>query len=199
MSQSSLPPLLGDSDGYYRILIVGNSGAGKTTLASKLSSLLHIPRISLDEIFWEPNWEELPVDVFKSRVYAALEQNRSWVIDGNYRSKVGSAIEQQATDIIWLDPPLVLYFFRILKRTFKRIFFNEEICAPGCHETLRGALASRESILLWCLSQHGPVRSTYQKLSLGKKVEEGGVWHRLGGWNQLDLWVDRVLAFVKDV
>ncbi|MCB0319265.1 MAG: AAA family ATPase, partial [Bdellovibrionales bacterium] len=42
-----------------RVLIIGNAGSGKTTLAKKLSLQLKIPLVSLDSLFWKPGWVEL--------------------------------------------------------------------------------------------------------------------------------------------
>jgi adenylate kinase family enzyme len=37
-----------------RMIIIGNSGSGKTWLAKKLANHTHSPVIHLDHIFWEP-------------------------------------------------------------------------------------------------------------------------------------------------
>ena len=47
-----MPALLGDTDGVYRIRIVGNSGSGKSTIARNVGALLNLPVIHLDEIHW---------------------------------------------------------------------------------------------------------------------------------------------------
>ncbi len=47
-----MPALLGDTEGVYRIRIVGNTGSGKSTVAKKVGVLLNLPVIHLDEIHW---------------------------------------------------------------------------------------------------------------------------------------------------
>lgn len=37
-----------------KVVIIGNSGSGKTWLARKLAGNASVPLIHLDEIFWEP-------------------------------------------------------------------------------------------------------------------------------------------------
>ena len=41
-----------------KIAIIGYSGAGKSTMARKLSSLLKIPALHLDAVHWLPRWNE---------------------------------------------------------------------------------------------------------------------------------------------
>ena len=43
-----------------KILIIGSGGAGKSTLALKLSEITEIPVIHLDSYFWKPNWVKTP-------------------------------------------------------------------------------------------------------------------------------------------
>ena len=45
-----------------RILIVGNSGGGKSTLAQKLGEKLTLPIVHLDVLFWKPGWVEVGDD-----------------------------------------------------------------------------------------------------------------------------------------
>ena len=39
-----------------RILIIGNSCSGKSTLGSQLAASLNVPFVELDALNWEPNW-----------------------------------------------------------------------------------------------------------------------------------------------
>ncbi|KAK0451423.1 AAA domain-containing protein [Desarmillaria tabescens] len=148
-------PLVGDSQGRYRIHIVGNCGTGKSTLAKKLSQILGIPYISLDTIFWRPDWEQTPNEEFQSLVSKTMDDNpNGWIIDGNYQQHIGKLVQNNATDIIWLDPPFLLYFPRVLVRTFLRLFGLGTPCSPGCRESFREVFFSRNSILCWCWWEH---------------------------------------------
>lgn len=87
-----------------RILILGNSGSGKTTMARRLASERGLVHLDLDTVVWEPHG----VAVARSRgaVLADLadfvEANAGWVIEGSY----GDLIEHlapAAIELRWLD------------------------------------------------------------------------------------------------
>jgi len=177
-----MPALLGDAHGVYRIRVVGNCGSGKSTTARKIGALLSLPVIHLDEIHWCPGWKERPREDTKRIIYEKMtEYTDGWVMDGNYFSVVGGTdIFAAATDVIWLDPPFLLYFPRLLWRTFVRLFRLGRPCAPGCNEDWREVFFSKNSIILWCITHHSTLRCRYERM--WEPVENGGKWRRLGGW-----------------
>ena len=50
-----------------RIVVVGSTGSGKTTVAKRLAGILGAPYVELDALNWEPNWTEAPPNVFRER------------------------------------------------------------------------------------------------------------------------------------
>jgi adenylate kinase family enzyme len=69
-----------------RIVVVGTSGAGKTTLARRIAALLELPHIELDAFDRQSEWRDLTrhdPEEFVSRVAEAI-QAEAWVLDGNY-------------------------------------------------------------------------------------------------------------------
>jgi len=193
-----IPPLLGNGKGRYGVWIIGNSGTGKSTLGCWLAALLMVPHIPLDEIYWRPGWQPIPQVDFQARIKAAMEENqRGWVIDGEYDEAHGIMIEREATDIIWLDPPLILYFTRILVRTLLRLFSVRPPCSPGCPETWKEVLSTR-GILWWCLSHHWTVRKKNGDRMRECDAQDGGQMRRLGGFGgELKDWKQAVTFMVK--
>lgn len=145
-----------------RIVVVGTSGSGKTTLTRQLGVLLSIPAVELDALHWEPNWTEAPLVVLRERVDAALNGD-AWAVDGNY-SKVRDLTWGRADTVVWLDYSLWVVMRRVIWRTFTRVLSREELWS-GNRESLRMALFSKDSILLWALQTHQKNRRTYTELA----------------------------------
>ncbi|WP_369818123.1 hypothetical protein [Acidovorax sp. Root219] len=66
-----------------RYVIVGTSGAGKSTFAAALAHATGSPHIELDALYWGPEWTAVPHEQFEARVRSATE-GECWVADGNY-------------------------------------------------------------------------------------------------------------------
>jgi hypothetical protein len=76
----------------------------KSTLAGKLSRLLNLPVMYLDEVFWQPGWVQSDGPKFKNRVIEFMAHSEKtaggWIIDGNWMNKLGSTVQDAATDVI---------------------------------------------------------------------------------------------------
>ena len=131
-----------------RIVVVGSTCAGKTTLARHLSALLDIPHVELDALNWEANWVAAQLEVFRQRVEDAVAGD-AWVVDGNY-SAARDLVWPRATALIWLDYPLRTLFWRLLRRTLRRTLTGEELW-NGNREQFRVQFLSSDSLFLWLL------------------------------------------------
>src|SRR6476660_8813592 len=92
--------------GYNRILIIGRTGSGKTTMARQLSAILGVPHVELDSLFFGPNFSTVPLPVLRERTSAAI-LGEYWITDGN-KSAVRDLVWPRADTIIWLDYPLLV-------------------------------------------------------------------------------------------
>lgn len=144
-----------------RIVVVGTTGSGKTTMARRLAAGLGYPHVELDALHWEANWTPAPVAVFRARVRKAIRAP-CWVVDGNY-GKVRDVLWPAADTIVWLDYPLPVILVRLLCRTLRRSLLREELWAAN-REDLWRALFSRDSILLWALKTYRRRRREYPDL-----------------------------------
>lgn len=51
-----------------RIVVVGTTGSGKTTLARQLAERFGCSHIEADALNWGPNWTAAPLNAFRARV-----------------------------------------------------------------------------------------------------------------------------------
>ena len=144
-----------------RIVVVGTTGSGKTTLAGELAQRLEVPHVELDALHWEPNWAEAPIEIFRARVARAVS-GEAWVTDGNY-SVVRDIVWSRADTIVWLDYSLPTILYRLTRRTFRRIFTREELW-NGNKERMWVQFLSRDSIFLWALKTYRKRRKEYPEL-----------------------------------
>jgi adenylate kinase family enzyme len=143
-----------------RIVIVGSTGAGKSTLAQQLAAHMNAPHIELDALHWESNWTPAAPEVFRQRVSDAIA-GESWTCSGNY-SVVRERIWQRADTVVWLNYSFSVVASRLLRRTLGRVVSQEELW-NGNRESLRMML-SRDSILLWLLRTYRSRRREYPAL-----------------------------------
>jgi adenylate kinase family enzyme len=143
-----------------RIVVVGSTGSGKTTMARALAERLQLPHVELDALHWDSNWTPAPGEVFRERVANALA-GEAWVVDGNY-SVARDLVWSRAQMLVWLDFSLPLIMGRLTRRTFRRVLTGVELW-NGNRERLREQL-SRDSIFLWALQTHRRRRREYPRL-----------------------------------
>ena len=100
-----------------RIMVLGLTNSGKSTLAVALSSKLGIPAVHLDQLQHRPNtnWEQRPEAEFASLHDAAVGEP-AWVMDGSY-SRVMPQRLLRATGIIVVTDSLVIRYWRYFART----------------------------------------------------------------------------------
>lgn len=145
-----------------KILIVGTSGAGKSTLAARLSSILNLKDIELDSLFWQANWTETELPIFKQRIENAMESSPGWVIHGNY-GKVRDLTWGKASIVLWLDYSRAVIFWRVFKRSVFRIL-KAEVLWAGNKESFRKTFLSKKSIILWSVQTYGLRKQQYEEL-----------------------------------
>jgi adenylate kinase family enzyme len=142
-----------------RVVVVGTSCSGKSTLARRLANTLGVPCVELDALYWGPGWT--PRSEFRQDVVAAAQKLR-WVMDGNY-SAVREIVWGRCTAIVWLDYSFARVFSRALRRTARRVVTGERLYA-GNRETIRGALLDPTGIPWWVLRTYCKRRREFHEL-----------------------------------
>lgn len=117
-----------------RIMIMGSSGSGKSTMASRLSEITGLPAVHLDRLFWNPGWVPTEKDIMDERVRRAADEAR-WIIDGNYSRTRGYRLER-ADSVIYLDFGRLTCIARALKRWIKNYGRTRYDLGEGCPEKI---------------------------------------------------------------
>jgi len=77
-------------NGANRILIIGNSGSGKSSMAKRLAKDSGLPHLDLDDIAWRQS--DPPMREASEKCNAAIDafivHNPGWIMEGCYASLV---------------------------------------------------------------------------------------------------------------
>ena len=149
-----------------RIVVVGTTGTGKTTMAARLAAIRGCCHVELDALHWEPNWTEAPLEDFRRRVEQALVED-TWTVDGNY-SEVRDITWGRADTVVWLDYGLPVILWRLTRRTIHRVVTREKLW-NGNYERFWPQFLSRESLFLYAMKTYRARRRTYS--ALGRQAE----------------------------
>ena len=155
-----------------RVVVFGTTGSGKSWLAERLAARHGLRLVELDALFWGKDWQPAPLELFRHRVECEIRDG-GWIVVGNY-GQVRDLTWRAADTLVWLDLPLPLVMWRLLRRTMRRVTSGEELWGTGNRETFRSAFLSRQSILLWALKTHHKNRRRFaadtEQLGRGKRV-----------------------------
>jgi adenylate kinase family enzyme len=117
-----------------KIVIIGSPGAGKTTLAKELHSMLKIKVFHLDRLFWQRGWKGKTRDT-RIGIMDNLVLEKGWIIEGTYLSSSEPRL-YTADTIIFLDIPPLLCLWRIIKRHRKYHGRSLRDIPEGCTDKL---------------------------------------------------------------
>jgi len=138
---------------YKRLVVIGTTSSGKSTLAERIATRFDLTFIELDALHWEPNWQEAPLEVFRERVHKATQAER-WIVAGNY-SVVRDLVWTRAEAVIWLDYPFLLVLKQLTRRTFKR-WWTQELLWGTNHEPfwVHFKFWSKDSLFHWLFATY---------------------------------------------
>jgi adenylate kinase family enzyme len=175
-----------------RIVVVGSSGSGKTTVAGDLSRRLDFPHLELDSVFHQPDWRPLPDDEFRARV-ADFALQPKWVIDGNYTSHgIQDLLWPVADTLVWLDLPKWVVMTRIIRRTMSRWVTHEELW-NGNRELRSGPfrLDPQKNVIRWAWTRYDHVTAKYESMVAEPEAVHLQVY-RLQTRNEVDAFVHSI-------
>nr|WP_133706221.1 AAA family ATPase [Rhizobium sp. BK313] len=161
-----------------RILVIGCSGGGKSTLSQEIAARFGLSYISIDrDVLWLPGWVQRDRPEQRSIIAEKILGER-WIMDGTNTSSFDLRLPR--TDIvIWVRMPRLLCIWGALSRWLKWIGRTRPEMAPGCNERVEWQFLQ----FIWtfeekytprivaALAQHGPNVPVLQLTSRGRMRE----------------------------
>lgn len=176
--------------GCARIVLVGRTGSGKTTLARELAARLGVTHIELDSLLFGPGFATVPVETLRERVGAAVAEPR-WVADGN-KSAVRDLVWARADTVVWLDYPLWVSLPRLAGRAGRRTAgLRAEAAATDSSRSLPGQLLAGGRGVLTALRSHRGQRRLFPRL-LAEPQYQHLALVRLRSPGEAERWLERV-------
>ncbi len=149
-------PLLSEHDPLprhpRRVLVAGNTGSGKTTLATIISRAWDLPRFELDALHHGAGWQPRPS--FVDDVAAFAGQAR-WVTEWQYTRLLGDTLSGRADLVLWLDHPRHLVMRQVIARTVRRRWRREILWNGNTEGPLHTFFTDPEHIIRWAWRTHG--------------------------------------------
>lgn len=100
-----------------KILVLGNSGTGKSTFSTLLGQKTGIAVTHLDSLYFQLNGANLPAGEWE-RVQEELMREEKWIIDGNFPRTLDIRL-RQADTVIFFNFPVWFSLYRKLKRLWQ--------------------------------------------------------------------------------
>lgn len=166
-----------------KIAVIGYSGAGKSTLARALGERYGIPVLHFDRVHWAPGWQERDREEAHRMVHEFME-SPAWVIDGNYTKFEYERRLAEADEIIFLDFPRLVCFYRAWKRFFRYRGQTRADMGEGCGEKM-------DLEFMWWLLWKGRGRQKKRWLASGleKHLDKVTV---LGSQKEIDRYLEGI-------
>jgi adenylate kinase family enzyme len=142
-----------------RVVVVGISGNGKTTLGKQLAAKLDVPFVELDSLYHLPGWAEETTERFREQV-EAVTAGDGWVLDGFYAAMVGDISLSRADTVVWLDQPLPLVLSRLVRRAARDVRTRRDLF-NGNRQTWRMAFFTKDSLVGFAIKSHLRRRRLY--------------------------------------
>ncbi|WP_233258417.1 shikimate kinase [[Phormidium] sp. ETS-05] len=86
-----------------RVIILGNAGSGKSTMARRIIGTMNIPILSLDEIAWNEGPERKPFTESLRELQRFINHHDQWIIEGCYGDLIEAALPY-CTALRFLNP-----------------------------------------------------------------------------------------------
>jgi len=162
-----------------RILIIGTSGSGKSSLAAQVAQRLGLPFFASDHFYWEPGWKLVSLDEVHARL-AEIVCREAWVLDGNFDNE-RELVWKSADCIVWLDYSFATILWRVASRNL-RWLVTRQVTWSGNRMTWSQAISGiRHAVKSYSLKR---------RLYPGWQAELSGVaCHRFHNSREAQAWL----------
>lgn len=168
-----------------KVLVIGSSGAGKSTFSRRLHRATNLPLIHLDRLYWKPNWVETTDKTEWKRTVENALRDDAWILDGNYSGTLEMRLEK-CDAVIFLDYPRMLCLYRILKRVALYKKGGRPDMTDGCDEHFDWEFVK----IVW----NYPTRSKPKVEALLKRFEREKTIFRLRSQKEIEDFFENVGA-----
>ncbi|HEV2800603.1 MAG TPA: hypothetical protein VGW12_08905 [Pyrinomonadaceae bacterium] len=104
-----------------KVALLGNAGAGKSTLGAKLSARTGIPLYSVDQLYWKPGGAAVPDAEFE-RLHDEIIARDSWIVDGFGTYPAYLRRLEAADTIILIDHPVWRHYWWTGRRNLSSLW-----------------------------------------------------------------------------
>lgn len=108
-----------------KIILLGNAGAGKSTLVRKLLKNQSLARLSLDEVAFHEGTERRPLQESIACVKRFIADNESWIIEGCYADIIEGVLAD-CTELVFLNPGIETCIAHCCKRPWEPEKFSSK-------------------------------------------------------------------------
>jgi adenylate kinase family enzyme len=112
-----------------RVMIIGNGGGGKTTLAYLVAEAYGLPLTEIDTLQFQPGWARTPQPELRQAIQAAHAAER-WLIDGFGPWDQIEERAQLADMIIFVDHPIWVHFWWACERQIAAALGEQRLGGP---------------------------------------------------------------------
>src|SRR5690606_988510 len=96
------------------------------------------------------------------RVREAVK-GETWIVDGNYKSRIHDLVWTKADTVVWLDSPLLTILGRLFLPSIRRSW-RRELLWGSYREAFRNNIFQRNPLLAWILTSYRNRIVSYTKI-----------------------------------
>lgn len=118
-----------------KIILLGNAGAGKSTMARQLIGSQKIGGLSLDAIAWDKGAKRKPLEESIAALHQFMKNNDRWIIEGCYGDLVETALPH-CTELRFLNPGVEVCVEHCKQRPWEQSKFSSPAEQQAMLDTL---------------------------------------------------------------